>query len=84
MVTCNAFRHFKVLVTSLFVALLMTLILGISSNISCKNFRCGEFEVIGLQNSLGQFSMELLRQSNVWSSFETNSTVSGMPLEAIC
>ena len=75
MVTCKAFRHFKVTVASFFISLWMTLILGINLSISCKNFRCGESDVIALQYTLRLLIDELFRQSNVLSSFEINSAV---------
>ena len=48
-VTCNAFKHFNELVTSLLVALLITVIFGTKFNISCKNVTCFELEIIGLR-----------------------------------
>ena len=53
MVTCNAFKHFKELVTSLLVALIW----GNNSSISSINLKYGEPRFISLRRNFGQLKL---------------------------
>ena len=63
-VTLSALRHFRMLVQYLF-SLLITLIVGMKSNISHIKSSCGEVGVIALLKTFGLCGDELFRQSKV-------------------